>query len=251
MLKALRPLRVALLCSRRAPGLSDLLGDEDRGSLYELVCAMTSESALGEAGLLERAGVPLHLHPLREACRRRGVPLGDLGYRREYDAETLSLLAPHRPDVLALSSYLFILTDPVLESYPERIVNVHGSDLTSRDGAGRPRYVGLRSVRDAIFAGERATRATAHLVTGVLDDGPILARSGPFPVSPMVADAVVDGAVDLLKAYAYAHQEWMLRRAWGPLLKAALARIALAGAWAKAQGEGRAERRAAAGGSLP
>lgn len=249
MLSALPPLRVALLCSRRAPGLSDLLGDGNRGSLYEIVCGMTSEPELGEARRFEDAGIPLLFHPIREFCRRRRAAVGNFALRREYDAETLDLLGPYRPDVLVLSSYLFILTDPILDAYPSAIVNVHGGDLAQRDAGGRPRYIGLRAVRDAIFSAEPSTRATAHLVTDRLDDGPILARSPTFPVSPMVAEALADGAIDLLKAYAYAHQEWMLRRAWGPLLVASVVELARR-RWASAGAvSSPPERRAAAGGA--
>jgi methionyl-tRNA formyltransferase len=91
----------------------------------------------------------------------------------------------------------------------------------------RRRYVGLRAVRDAIFAGETETRATAHLVTERLDEGPILCLSEPFPVSPLVRDALSWGAADILKAYAYAHQEWMIRSAWGPILSVAIASVAV------------------------
>ena len=98
----------------------------------------------------------------------------------------------------------------MLEAFPDRIVNVHGSDLARTGARGRPLYAGLRAVRDAIRAGEPETRATAHFVTERLDEGPILLRSRPFPVSPLVADLRRRGLAHALKAYAFAHQEWML-----------------------------------------
>ena len=72
--------------------------------------------------------------------------------------------------------------------------------------------------RDAIIAGETETRASLHLVTEALDEGPVLLRSWAFPVSPLVADARAANAREVLHAYAFAHQEWMLRNAWGRLL---------------------------------
>jgi hypothetical protein len=83
---------------------------------------------------------------------------------------------------------------------------------------GGPRYPGLRAVRDALAAGEPETRASAHVVTTWLDDGPVLLRSWSFPVPPLVAWARQHGAADVLRAYTWAHQEWMLRDAWGPML---------------------------------
>jgi hypothetical protein len=41
-----------------------------------------------------------------------------------------------------------------------------------------------------------------------------------------VQTALAWGATDILKAYAYAHQEWMIRATWGPLVDATLTMIA-------------------------
>ena len=38
--------------------------------------------------------------------------------------------------------------EPVLQALPDRIVNVHASDLAERDSSGLPRYTGLRAVAD-------------------------------------------------------------------------------------------------------
>jgi folate-dependent phosphoribosylglycinamide formyltransferase PurN len=216
-------LKVAVLCSHRAPGLRFLLHEDPRrGDLYDLVCCLSSEEESEARRDAESAGLPYISHPIDYFAAARGVKRSDLTARIDYDWETLALLEPHQPDLLALSSYLWILTTPLLSAFPGRIVNVHHADLTRRR-----RYVGLRAVRDALFAGETETRATAHLVTERLDEGPILCLSEPFPVSPLVRDALSWGATDVLKAYAYAHQEWMIRSAWGPLLSEAIARVAV------------------------
>jgi hypothetical protein len=131
-------------------------------------------------------------------------------------------------DLLLLSGYLYLLTEPALAAFSRRIVNVHGSDLTRRGEHGRPKYLGLRAVRDAIFAGEPETRATAHWVTEELDMGRPILRSPAFPVSPLVPPAIARGDIRGLKAYAFAHQEWMLGEAWGPLWKGVL-RLAASG----------------------
>jgi hypothetical protein len=115
----------------------------------------------------------------------------------------------------------------MLDAFPGRIVNVHAADLARTGKNGRPLYTGLRAVRDAIRAGERETRATVHLVTDRLDEGPILMRSRPYPVSPLVADLLERGLVHAVNAYAYAHQEWMLETAWGPLLTAGVTLMSL------------------------
>jgi folate-dependent phosphoribosylglycinamide formyltransferase PurN len=81
-------------------------------------------------------------------------------------------------------------------------------------------------VRDAIHDHQPSTKATVHLVDQVPDGGAPIVESWPFPVSPLAADALALGACDMLKAYVFAHQEWMIRAASGPLLGAALRLIA-------------------------
>ncbi len=212
--------RVAVLCSRRCPGLESLLAGHRRRE-WDLAGCIVSDGALSDRRRLEAARVPVLDHPIRAFYD--GRPLSDLPRRRAYDRTTAELLRAWRPDLVLLSSYLFLLTETVLEAFPDRIVNVHGSDLARTGPDGRPLYAGLRAVRDAIRAGEHETRATAHVVTERLDEGPILLRSRPFPVAPFVADLRRRGLAHAVNAYAFAHQEWMLETAWGPLLTGAVA----------------------------
>lgn len=225
------PLRVAVLSSHRAPGLADLLADARGSGLYDVVCGIATEEDFADAGAYASRGVPFHLHPIRSFYKQRGCRLTDLAPRPEYDRGLLALLEPYGPDIVLLSSYLYILTEPFLEVFPGRIVNVHGSDLTRLGPDGRPLYPGLRAVRDAIEAGERETFATAHVVTEKLDEGPPLARSSPYPVAPFVGELLARGKTRAVHAYAHAHQEWMLDTAWGPLLTDAVRIVGAARAW--------------------
>jgi hypothetical protein len=54
-------------------------------------------------------------------------------------------------------------------------------------------------------------------VTEDVDLGPPILRSAAFPVSPLVPAALERSDLASVKAYAFAHQEWMLSEAWGPL----------------------------------
>ena len=221
------PMRVGVLCSHRAPGLQHLLDeDPNRGVLYDIVCCLTSEDSCAEAALTASHGIPVIAHPIRTFCEARGYRLSDLTGRAAYDAATVERLAIFRLDLVVLTSYLYVIAEPMLSFFRHRIINVHHSDLTRCTADGRPRFAGLRAVRDAVFAGERDTRATVHLVTNELDEGPPFLRSWSFPVSPLVPDGLAWNAADLLKAYSYAHQEWMIRSTWGPLLASALELVA-------------------------
>ena len=212
-------LRVAVLCSRRAPGLMHLLTRADRRGIdWDIVCCLTSEETFAEEAHVAWHGIPIVHHP------RRAREL-----REDYDRDSVQLLAPYRPDVIVLSGYLLLLTRPMLAAFDGRILNVHHADLLLRDAAGGPRYPGLRAVRDAILAGETETRSTLHVVTERLDDGPPLLRSDAFPVSDVAAWAYANGDRELLRSAIWAHQEWMLRSAFGPLMEQALDALSEAG----------------------
>jgi phosphoribosylglycinamide formyltransferase 1 len=228
MLKASRPLRVAVLCSRRAPGLLHLLeADPHRGRLFDIACVVTSEPDFVESAATVAAGVDVVRHPIAEFCAARSVPVyRHAASRRAYDAATVDLLERCRPDLVLLDGYLYLLTGPMLEAYGHRVINLHFSDLLVRRPDGRPAYAGLRAVRDALLDGRTGTCATVHLVNDLPDAGPPIVRSSPYPVSPMLAKAREWGATDMFKAYVFAHQEWMIRGASGMLLSAALELVA-------------------------
>lgn len=161
------------------------------------VGVLTSNRAPGLDALRARVNVALVL----ERRPPRGCD------RKVFDAETAAML--RGCDVIVLLGYLFVITEPLLSAFPDRILNVHDSDL--------PRYPGLHATRDAIYAGECATRSSVHIVTADLDAGPVIARSDAFPVAPFIHDAVAAGQHDIVRAYAYAHREWMMRSTWGAL----------------------------------
>ncbi len=120
------PLRVALLCSHRAPGLSFLLNEDvNRGSWYNVVCCLSSEESCRDLDEARRAGIPCVWHPIRRFYAARGVRLSDLSFRSVYDAQTAEAIARFRPDLVVLASYLHLLTGPMLSALPGAILNAH------------------------------------------------------------------------------------------------------------------------------
>lgn len=181
------------------------------------VAVLTSKRAPGLEELRERVHVACVLE--RQAPRR--------SERSAFDAATAALLRPFDVDAVVLLGYLYVITEPLLNAFPGRIINLHDADLQLRNADGKPRYPGLRATRDAIYAGERETRSSAHIVTAQLDAGPVIALSETFPVAPFVHDAVARGEHDIVRAYAYAQREWMMRSTWGALAADAVERLVL------------------------
>ncbi|MCD6479915.1 formyl transferase [Candidatus Bathyarchaeota archaeon] len=132
--------------------------------------------------IAEEYGVPYECIDILDFYRSHGRKTKrDLTLRPIYDEEVARRIEPYNIDVIALAGYMSIITKPLLDRYPGRIVNVHPADLSIMEG-GRRKYVGLHAVRDAILAGERYLYSTTHVVREKVDYGEILVRSKPVPV---------------------------------------------------------------------
>src|SRR5262249_20892643 len=84
----------------------------------------------------------------------------------EADQQELDLLKHHRIDLIVLARYMQVLSSDFIQHYPQRIINIHHSFL--------PAFIGGRPHQQAYERGVKLIGATAHYVTEVLDDGPII-----------------------------------------------------------------------------
>ena len=84
----------------------------------------------------------------------------------EIEAKQLVLLEEKKIDFIVLARYMQILTDKFIESYPNKIINIHHSFL--------PAFVGARPYHAAYERGVKIIGATSHYVTTELDAGPII-----------------------------------------------------------------------------
>ena len=76
------------------------------------------------------------------------------------------LLQHHKIDLIVLARYMQILSPDFISRYPQQIINIHHSFL--------PAFLGAKPHMQAYERGVKLIGATAHYVTEVLDDGPII-----------------------------------------------------------------------------
>jgi formyltetrahydrofolate deformylase len=69
-------------------------------------------------------------------------------------------------DFLVLARYMQILSGELCEKYASKIINIHHSFL--------PGFKGAKPYHQAYGRGVKVIGATAHFVTGDLDEGPII-----------------------------------------------------------------------------
>ncbi len=220
-----RPLNVGVLFSGGASGFRYLQEHDPKfNDTYHVVCGVTSNPDASGIDAFKRGDIPVETNDIRAFYDSHEAETSDLTLRETYDEKTLSILRQYNPDVLLLSGYMWILTDPVIDAIPT--INVHPADLTITDEKGNREYVGFDPVTDAIKAGEPATRSTVHFVTIAVDDGPILVRSAPCRVHrELVGSLDKNHQEDEIENYITAHQEWMKWAADGPAIAQALTLI--------------------------
>jgi len=164
--------------------------------------------------IAEEYGIPYECEDIRDFYRSKGRKnRRDLSLRPEFDERVVAKIASHGIDLVALAGYMSITTEPLLETYRGRIVNVHPADLSLMNGDER-RYVGIHVVRDAILAGETELRASTHVVRKKVDYGEILVVSEPVPVElPEGVDLEeLEGDKGLLREVVEAHQDRLKER---------------------------------------
>ena len=154
--------RIAVLVSGGGTNLQALIGARDRGELGggELAAVISSKP---DAYALERA-------------KNAGIP-GYVVARKDYDsnrAMTQALVAKLKEldiGLVVLAGFMHILTEEMVQAYPNAILNVHPALIPSFCGAG---YYGLHIHEKALAYGVKVTGATVHFVNEEPDGGPIV-----------------------------------------------------------------------------
>lgn len=183
-----RPMRVAGFMSGSGTNLVKVLEKQAElarsrgGPPYEVVVIFTDNPASNAAQIGERHGIDWVVEDIQAFYRCRGhATKRDLTLRPAFDELVRDTLDPYRVDGIVLAGYMSVVTGPLLQAFPGRIINVHPADLRILEG-GRRKYTGDYAVRDAIFAGEKVLRATTHVVREEVDGGEILMVSAPVKV---------------------------------------------------------------------
>jgi phosphoribosylglycinamide formyltransferase 1 len=150
---------LGVLISGRGSNLQSIIDAVGSRQLDATVAVVISNRA--EAGGLRRA---------REAgIETVCLEARDHAGRDAYDRALAATLRDRQVDLVCLAGFMRIVGAPLLEAFPNRILNIHPSLL--------PAFPGVNAQQQALDHGVRITGATVHLVTSALDDGPIVAQA--------------------------------------------------------------------------
>ena len=182
--------RIAVLVSGGGTNLQALIDAQSRGEIVGGQIAAVIAST-PEAYALERA-------------KNAGIP-GYVVARKQYDsnrAMTVALVETLRAlniDLVVLAGFMIILTNELVDAYPNAIINVHPALIPSFAGPG---CYGLHVHEKALEYGVKLSGATVHFVSEECDGGPI--------ISQKAVEVLPDDTPEVLQRRIMEQAEWKL-----------------------------------------
>ena len=154
--------RIAVLVSGGGTNLQALIDAQARGELKNAKIAAVLSSRDGAYALerARKAGIPGYVVARKDFPSNRDMTWALVARLRELDI-----------GLVVLAGFLHILTEEMVQAYPNAILNVHPALIPSFCGAG---YYGLRVHEAALAYGVKVTGATVHFVNEEPDGGPIV-----------------------------------------------------------------------------
>ena len=147
------PTRTLIMVSKSGHCLNDLLFQHRSGTLpIEIPLIVSNHPDL--ADLAAFYGIAFHHIPVTADTKEAA------------EQELRALLTEHRIELVVLARYMQVLSDELCNDLVGKAINIHHSFL--------PSFKGARPYHQAHVRGVKLIGATAHYVTGALDEGPII-----------------------------------------------------------------------------
>jgi phosphoribosylglycinamide formyltransferase-1 len=108
-----------------------------------------------------------------EIAKKAGVPTAlfdrqEFTDRKSFEDAIIARLQEAGIDFIVLAGYMRILSPQFVQTYRNKIINIHPSLL--------PAFKGAHAIRDAFAAGVKETGVTVHFVDEEIDNGDIIAQ---------------------------------------------------------------------------
>jgi phosphoribosylglycinamide formyltransferase-1 len=154
--------RIAVLVSGGGTNLQALIDAQGRGEIVNgrLAAVLSSKEGAFALERAARAGIPGYVLARRDFDSNRAMTVALVDKLRELDI-----------DLVVLAGFMVILTEEIVQAYPNAILNVHPALIPSFCGPG---YYGLHVHEKALEYGVKLSGATVHFVSEDCDGGPIV-----------------------------------------------------------------------------
>lgn len=145
--------RMAIFVSKMSHCLFDILARYTAGEWnVEIPLIISNHPDLQHVA--ERFGIPFYLFPITKETKE------------DQEQKEMELLAKHNITFIVLARYMQVISEKMINAYPNKIINIHHSFL--------PAFVGAKPYHAAFERGVKIIGATSHYVTTELDAGPII-----------------------------------------------------------------------------
>ena len=145
--------RMAIFVSKLSHCLFDMLARYTAGEWnVEIPLIISNHPDLQHVA--ERFGIPFYLFPITKETKE------------EQERKEMELLAKHKITFIVLARYMQVISEQMINAYPNKVINIHHSFL--------PAFVGAKPYHAAFQRGVKIIGATSHYVTTELDAGPII-----------------------------------------------------------------------------
>ncbi|MEG6520950.1 phosphoribosylglycinamide formyltransferase [Desulfotomaculum sp. 1211_IL3151] len=155
----MKKLRLGVLASGRGSNLQAIMDRCQAGSLVAEVVVVISDKPAAYA--LERAR--------RAGIAAYGLEMAAFPSKREYEQAVVELLREAGVQLLCLAGYMRLVGEPLLQAFPNKIMNIHPALL--------PSFPGLHGQRDALQYGVKISGCTVHFIDEGMDTGPIILQA--------------------------------------------------------------------------
>ncbi|HAT61418.1 MAG TPA: formyltetrahydrofolate deformylase [Prevotella sp.] len=147
--------RMAIFVSKMSHCLYDLLARYKAGEWnVEIPCIISNHEDLRYVA--EQFNIPYYIWSIKK----------DHSNKSEVEKAEMTLLKKEKISLIVLARYMQIISDDMIKTYPNHIINIHHSFL--------PAFVGAKPYHQAWERGVKIIGATSHYVTAELDAGPII-----------------------------------------------------------------------------
>ena len=170
--------RMALFVSKMSHCLYDILARYIAGE-WEVEIPLIISNHPDMEPVAKRFGIPYHVFPITKENKE------------EQQAKEMKLLADNKITFIVLARYMQVISDTMIERYPNKIINIHHSFL--------PAFVGAKPYHQAFERGVKIIGATGHYVTSELDAGPIIAQDVTRVTHKDTVEDLVNKGKDLEK----------------------------------------------------
>ena len=183
-------LKIAVCVSGGGTYLQAILDAIDNGTITNAevkVVISNNKSAYA----LERA----KNHGIENLC----ISPKDYPSREAFNETFLAKLDSYEVDLVVLAGFLVVIPPKMIETYRNRIINIHPSLIPSFCGTG---YYGLKVHEGVLSRGVKVTGATVHFVDEGTDTGPIILQKA--------VEVEQDDTPEILQRRVMEQAEWII-----------------------------------------